>query len=69
MNISGHLLSSAEVEAALLNDKRLSEAAAVSMPHPVKGEAICAFIVLKQGYTVFDFAFQNELLSIVRQEI
>ncbi|KAH9497617.1 Acetyl-coenzyme A synthetase, cytoplasmic [Dermatophagoides farinae] len=69
LNVSGHLLSTAEVEAALLNDKRLAEAAAVAIPHTIKGQAICAFIVLKQGYSVFDLVFQNELIAIVRQEI
>lgn len=64
MNVSGHLLSPIEVENALLSDKRVAEAAVVSMPHPVKGQAICAFIVLKQGNANLDSAFNNELLSI-----
>ena len=50
LNVSGHLLSTAEVESALLNDKRISEVAAVSMPHSVKGQCICVYVVTKNGY-------------------
>lgn len=49
LNVSGHLLSTAEVEAALVEHKSVSETAAVSCAHSVKGEAIYCFIVLKDG--------------------
>lgn len=38
LNVSGHLMSTAEVEAVLTEHPRVSEAAVVSRPHPVKGE-------------------------------
>ena len=47
LNVSGHLLSTAEVESAILDNKRVAEVAAVSMPHSLKGEAICCFVVMK----------------------
>jgi acetyl-CoA synthetase len=50
LNISGHLLSTAEVESAILDDKRVAEVASVSKPHSVKGESLCCFIVLKTNY-------------------
>jgi acetyl-CoA synthetase len=50
LNISGHLLSTAEVESAILDDKRVAEVASVSKPHSVKGESICCFVVLKTNY-------------------
>ena len=49
LNVSGHLLSTAEVESALVEHKAVAETAAVSCPHSVKGESIYCFIVLKDG--------------------
>lgn len=50
LNVSGHLLSTAQVESAIVEHKAVAEAAAVSSPHPIKGECIYCFIVLKNGY-------------------
>jgi len=47
LNVSGHLLSTAEVESAILDNKKVAEVAAVSMPHAIKGESICCFVVMK----------------------
>lgn len=51
LNVSGHLLSTAEVESSILDNKSVAEVAAVSMPHSIKGEAICCFVVMKAGQT------------------
>ena len=48
VNVSGHLLSTAEVESALIEHKAVSEAASVSHPHSIKGECIYCFVTLKQ---------------------
>jgi acetyl-CoA synthetase len=56
LNVSGHLLSTAEVESAIIGHKAVAEAAAVSTPHPIKGECIYCFVVLKNG-----FEFSKEL--------
>lgn len=50
LNVSGHLLSTAQVESAIVEHKAVAEAAAVSSPHPIKGECIYCFVVLKNGY-------------------
>lgn len=50
VNVSGHLLSTAEVESALITDKMVSEAAVVGKPHPVKGFCLYCFVTLKEGY-------------------
>ena len=50
LNVSGHLLSTAEIEAAIVDHKSIAESAAVSAIHPIKGECIYCFIVLKNGY-------------------
>ena len=51
LNVSGHLLSTAQVESAIVEHKAVAEAAAVSSPHPIKGECIYCFVVLKNGIT------------------
>jgi len=48
--VSGHRLGTAEVESALISHPAVAEAAAVGVPHEVKGQAIHAFAVLRQGW-------------------
>lgn len=48
VNVSGHLLSTAEVESALIEHEAVSEAASVSHPHNIKGECIYCFVTLKE---------------------
>ncbi len=47
INVSGHRLGTMEIESALVAHPRIAEAAVVSKPHEIKGEAIVAFIVCK----------------------
>lgn len=49
INVSGHRIGSAEVEGVLMKHPHIAEAAVVSMPHPIKGEALFAFVSLKVG--------------------
>ena len=44
LNVSGHRLGTAEVESAIVSHPDIAEAAVVGVPHPVKGEAIYAFV-------------------------
>lgn len=46
---SGHLMSTAEVEAALTEHAAVAEAAVVSRPHKVKGESLYCFVTLKDS--------------------
>jgi acetyl-CoA synthetase len=50
MNVAGHRLSTYEIESALVDDPKVAEAAVVSRPDDVVGEAIVAFVTLKSGY-------------------
>ncbi|XP_054161273.1 acetyl-coenzyme A synthetase, cytoplasmic-like [Oppia nitens] len=68
LNVSGHLLSTAEVESAILDNKRIAEVAAVSMSHPIKGEAICCFVVLK-AQQIYDLQLEIDLKQRVRDKI
>jgi len=49
MNVSGHRLSTTEIESALVSHPAVAEAAVVGGPDPVTGEAIIAFVILRKG--------------------
>ncbi len=49
MNVSGHRLSTMEVESALVHHPAVAEAAVVGKPHEITGQAVCAFVTLKNG--------------------
>ena len=49
INVSGHRMGTAEIESALVSHEAVSESAVVGFPHPVKGEGIHAFVVLRDG--------------------
>ena len=49
MNVSGHRLSTMEVESALVRHPAVAEAAVVGKPHEITGQAVCAFVTLKTG--------------------
>jgi acetyl-CoA synthetase len=54
INVSGHRLGTAEIESALVSHEAVSEAAVVGFPHPVKGEGIHAFVILRDGFVASD---------------
>ena len=51
MNISGHRVSTMEVESALVDHPKVAEAAVIGRPHEIKGQAIAAFVTIKDGTT------------------
>ena len=68
MNVAGHRLSTFEIESALVDNPKVAEAAVVSRPDEVIGEAIVAFVTLKQGY-VGDEVVAKELREHVSEKI
>lgn len=68
LNVSGHLLSTSEVEGALTEHPGVAEAAVVGRPHVVKGECLHCFVSLK-GSTEFSYGLVQELKSLVREKI
>jgi len=48
LNVSGHRMGTMEIESALVANPLVAEAAVVGRPDELTGEAICAFVVLKQ---------------------
>ena len=47
VNVSGHLLSTAEVESAIVSHPKVAEAAVIGMSDEDTGQAICAFVILE----------------------
>jgi acetyl-CoA synthetase len=68
VNVSGHRIGSAEVESALVSHAKVAEAAVAPMPHDIKGQALYAFVTLKDGVSESD-ELKKELAHHVRKEI
>jgi acetyl-CoA synthetase len=68
MNISGHRVSTMEVESALVDHKQVAEAAVIGKPHEIKGQAIAAFVTVKAGVDG-TLQLQDELKAHVAKKI
>ncbi|NCP87184.1 MAG: acetate--CoA ligase [Anaerolineae bacterium CG_4_9_14_3_um_filter_57_17] len=64
IKVSGHRLGTAEVESALVSHPAVAEAAAIGLPHEVKGQAIYTFVILRSGFTA-----SPELAEELRQHV
>jgi acetyl-CoA synthetase len=51
MNVAGHRIGSMEIESALVDHPFVAEAAVVGKAHELKGQAVSAFVTLKEGHT------------------
>ncbi len=71
LNVSGHRMGTMEIESALVANPLVAEAAVVGRPDDMTGEAICAFVVLKQARPAGDAAqkIARELRDWVGKEI
>jgi acetyl-CoA synthetase len=68
LKVAGKRVGPAEVESALVTHPAVSEAAAVGIPHEVKGEAVACFVVLKPGYQPGE-ALAEELKELVARRL
>lgn len=68
LNVSGHRLSTMEVESALVSHPKVAEAAVVGKPDELRGQAIAAFVTLESGHPSSD-ALKKELQAHVVKEI
>ncbi len=50
MNVSGHRLSTMEIESALVDHRAVAEAAVIGVHHELKGQAPVGFVILRQGW-------------------
>jgi acetyl-CoA synthetase len=64
MNVSGHRLSTTEIESALVDHPAVAEAAVVGRSDPTTGQAIAAFVTLRSGVTGND-----ELIADLRAHV
>ena len=51
LNVAGHRIGTMEVESALVDHPAVAEAAVVGRAHDLKGQALAAFVTLKEGVT------------------
>jgi len=68
LNVSGHRLSTMEIESALVSHEKVAEAAVVGRPDEMKGQAVSAFVTLEMGHQPSD-ALKEELRLWVAKEI
>ncbi|CRX38660.1 acetate--CoA ligase [Estrella lausannensis] len=68
VNVSGHRIGTAEVESAMVSHEAVAEAAVVSYPHDIKGEALCAFVTLVADAKPSK-ELEGELKEHIRREI
>lgn len=67
INVSGHRLSTIEVESSLVSHPNVAECAAVGRPHEIKGQAIAVFVTITGAEPSEEL--KNELRKHVRKEI
>jgi acetyl-CoA synthetase len=68
MNVSGHRISTAEVESALVSHPTVAEAAVVGATDPVTGQGIVAFVILR-GHVAEDEAKGADALKALRNHV
>jgi len=68
LSVAGHRIGTMEVESALVDHPSVAEAAVVGIAHEVKGQAIVAFVTLKEGYN-FSIEVEAELKEHVVRKI
>jgi len=70
INVSGHRMGTAEVEAAIKKHENVAEVAVVGKPHALKGEGVFAYIVLKDDKGVADEVEEVKIINnIIKKEI
>jgi acetyl-CoA synthetase len=68
IKVSGYRLGTAEIESALVSHPAVAEAAAIGLPHDIKGTAIHTFVILRTGYAPSD-ELKEELRAHVGHEM
>ena len=68
LNVAGHRIGTMEVESALVDHQQVAEAAVVGRAHDLKGQAIAAFVTMKEGVRLSE-ALADELKKHVAHKI
>lgn len=69
LKVAGHRIGTAELESCIVSHSDVAESAACGVPDEVKGEAIIAFVVLKEGVTKQNSLLANEIAQKIRDDI
>jgi len=64
LNVAGHRIGTMEVESALVDHPAVAEAAVVGKTHEIKGQAVAAFVTVKEGIKA-----TSELVSELKQHV
>ena len=67
LNVAGHRLGTMEVESALVDHPFVAEAAVVGRPHEIKGQAVAAFVTLKEGHSPSESLMDELKEHVVRK--
>ncbi|TLP72971.1 acetate--CoA ligase [Nesterenkonia sphaerica] len=69
INVSGHRLSTGEIEAAVAEHPAVAECAVIGLADELKGQRPAGFLVLKSGATITEDQLRQELVAHVRSSI
>jgi acetyl-CoA synthetase len=69
INVSGHRLSTAEIEAAMVEHPAVAESAVVGVSDEVTGQSVIAFVCLKEAFRASEAEVHAELRLQVRNSI
>ena len=69
LKVAGHRIGTAEIESALVSHVDVVESAVCGIADEIKGDAIIAFVVLKQGVIKNNDKLRSELVDIIRNGI
>jgi len=69
INVSGHRIGTAEIEDAIKNVDSIAVSAVVGKPHDIKGEAIFAYVVLKEAGSIDNQTAKEQINSVLKSEI
>ena len=69
MNVSGHRLSTTEIESALVSHPRVAEAAVVGATDETTGQAVCAFVILRESATDDEGSAPDDLIEELRKHV
>ena len=68
LNIAGHRIGTAEIESATVTVLEVAEAAAIGVFHPIKGECVVIFAILRDGFTS-SLELEKSIIQSVKTQI
>ncbi len=68
VNVAGHRIGTAELESVFVEHEAVAESAVIGVKHEIKGQALAAFVSLRQGYEGSE-KLQKELIGMVIEKI